>query len=265
MNKPNLSKISRNLRMVLSKNSPDILIGIGITGMITTTIMAVRATPKACRLIENAKYVRAISEDKDGVIRDFTAIDYVKTAGYCYIPSVITGCLSIACFLGARSVNLRRNTALATAYTLSESALREYKQKVIQTIGEKKEEAIRDSIAKDKIDRDPVSNREVFITDKGDTLCYDPISGRYFETDIDKLRKAENDLNRRMRDEMFISLNDFYYEIGLKTTSKGDDLGWNIDKGYIELKFSSQLSDDGRPCLVVDYLVAPIYEYNKWL
>ena len=70
-----------------------------------------------------------------------------------------------------------------------------------------------------------------------------------------------NKLNRDMLDEMFISLNDFYYEIGLSNTKLGDDLGWNVSEGLIDLKFSSQLTDDGTPCVVMDYSIAPKYDY----
>ena len=255
MNKPNLSKIAKSVRMTISKHSPEILTGIGIAGMVTTTVMAVKATPKAIILIEERK-------NNDDVAK-LTFIETVKTAWTCYIPAAVTGGLSIACLVGASSVNVRRNAALATAYTLSESALKEYQGKVIETIGEKKEQSVRDAVAKDRIDRNPVSSREVIITERGNTLCYDVISGRYFKSDIDKLKKAENELNRQMRDEMYISLNEFYYEIGLNPTSIGDDLGWNIDHGYIELNFSSQLADEGTPCLVIDYRVAPRYEYNR--
>ena len=254
MNKPNLSKIAKGIRMSISKHSPEILTGIGIAGMVTTTVMAVRATPKALILIEERK--EEIDVDK------LTPIELIKTTWTCYIPAAITGGLSIICLIGASSVNTRRNAALATAYTLSESALKEYQGKVIETIGEKKEQSVRDAIAKDRIDKNPVSSREVIITEKGNTLCYDAVSGRYFKSDIDKLKKAEIELNRRMRDEMYISLNEFYYEIGLNPISIGDDLGWNIDHGYIELSFSSQLTDDGNPCLVIDYQVTPRYEYN---
>ena len=236
MNKSNLSKIVKGIRTSISKHSPEILTGIGIAGMITTTIMAVRATPKALILIEEKK--EEIDVDK------LTPIELIKTTWTCYIPAAITGGLSIICLIGASSVNARRNAALATAYTLSESALKEYQEKVIETIGEKKEQSVRDSIAKDRIKRDPVTSKEVIITERGNTLCYDVISGRYFKSDIDKLKKVENELNRRMRDEMYISLNEFYYEIGLKPIGIGDDLGWNIDHGYIELNFSSQLHLD---------------------
>lgn len=272
MNKPNLYKIAKEIRMSISKHSPEILTGIGIAGMVTTTIMAVRATPKAIKLIEeekdrqNSELLKEAEEngyDTYNHIEKLKPLDVIKTTWTCYIPAAITGGLSIICLIGASSVNARRNAALATAYSLTESALKEYQEKVIETIGEKKEQTVRDAIAKDRIDKNPVSSREVIITEKGNTLCYDSISGRYFKSDIDKLKKAENELNRRMRDEMYISLNEFYYEIGLNPIGIGNDLGWNIDHGYIELKFSSQLTDDGNPCLVIDYQVVPRYEYNR--
>lgn len=95
------------------------------------------------------------------------------------------------------------------------------------------------------------------------TLCYDAVSGRYFKGDIEKIKKAECELNRQMRDEMYISLNDFYYEIGLDNIKLGDELGWNIDDGYIDLSFSSQLASDGTPCLVIDYTIAPRYDFRN--
>ena len=165
------------------------------------------------------------------------------------------------CLVGASSTNFRRNAALATAYTLSESTLKEYQEKVVETIGEKKERDIREQVAKEKMVKNPV--RDVILTEKGgNTICYDVISGRYFKSDRDTISRIVNDLNRKMRDEMYVSLNDFYYELGLDSTKMGDDLGWNIDKGYIEIDFSSHLDANGTPCLVIDYRVVPIYDYR---
>lgn len=256
MNKPNLTSLMKNIRTVVKKHSPEILTGIGIAGMITTTVMAVRATPKALILIAERE------SETEGVFPNLTPIEKVKAAWPCYIPAAMTGCLSIACLIGASSANMRRNAALATAYTLSESALKEYQGKVVETIGEKKEQTVRDSIAKDRLERDPVSGKEVIITDRGNTLCYDTISGRYFKSDIDKIKKAVNEINKNLLDEMYVSLNDFYYELGLSNTKLGEDLGWNIEKGLINLNFSSQLAEDGTPCLVMDYSVAPRYDYQ---
>lgn len=253
--KKELAKSFLSLKTAIKKHSPEILTGIGIAGMITTTVMAVRATPKALILIEERK--EEIGAEK------LEAMDMVKTAWACYIPAAITGTLSVACLIGASSVNARRNAALATAYTLSESALKDYQGKVIEMFGEKKNEAVKDAIAKDKVEKNPVVTREVIITEKGNTLCYDAISGRYFKGDIDKIKKAECELNRQMRDEMYVSLNDFYYEVGLDNIKIGDELGWNIDNGYINLSFSSQLAGDGTPCLVIDYSIAPRYNFGE--
>lgn len=255
--KKEIAKSFLSLKTAIKKHSPEILTGIGIAGMITATVMAVRATPKALILIEERK--EEIGAEK------LEAMDMVKTTWVCYIPAAITGTLSVACLIGASSVNARRNAALATAYTLSESALKDYQGKVIEMFGEKKNEAVKDAVAKDKVEKNPVVTREVIITEKGNTLCYDAISGRYFKSDIEKIKKAECELNRQMLDDMYVSLNDFYYEIGLDSVKLGDELGWNVDSGYIDLSFSSQLASDGTPCLVIDYSVAPRYDYRNLL
>lgn len=256
--KLNLKAIARSMGMALQKHSPEILTGIGIAGMVTTTILAVRATPKALLLIQEAEEVKHQNTDASAL----TPVETIKAAWLCYVPAAVTGVLSMTCLIGASSVNLRRNAALATAYTLSESALKEYREKVVETIGEKKEQAVQDAVAKERISKSPVTNQEVIITEKGNTLCYDVISGRYFKSDIEKLKRAANDLSRRMLDEGYISLNDFYYEIALPETKLGDELGWHIDNGLVDLRFSSQLAEDGTPCLVIDYQIAPKYDYG---
>lgn len=257
MNKPNATKLLKNVKTVVSKHSPEILTGIGIAGMITTTVLAVRATPKVLRLMEDAEY------DKGDRL---TAGEKVKVAWKPYVPAAVTGVVSTACLIGASSVNAKRNAALATAYQLSRTALTEYKEKVIETIGEKKEKAVKEKIAKDKIEKNPVDKTEVIITEKGNTLCYDAISGRYFKSDIERIKKVINELNKRMLSEMYISLNEFYSELGLDNTRLGDELGWNIhEEGLIEVDFSSHIADDGTPCIVVDYLIAPRYDYSKLL
>lgn len=252
----NLSTIAKSVRTTVSKRSPEILTALGITGMLTTTVLAVKATPKACKLIEEERNNRGTDED-------LTKREIVKLVWKYYIPATVTGITSTACLICANSVNAKRNAALATAYKLSETALIEYKEKVIETIGEKKEQIVRDKVAEERVKKNPVSKNEVIITEKGNTLCYDSISGRYFTSDMDKLKRAENELNKRMFSEMYISLNEFYDEIGLSHTMVGDQIGWNIDHRLIELEFSSQIAEDGRPCLVINYSVAPEYNFSR--
>ena len=262
MKKPNFQRIAKDIGVAIKHRSPEILTGFGIAGMFTMAAMAVKATPGAILILNEEECRRSKVEGISET--EISPKDVIKLTWRCYIPSAIVGGISTVCLVSANSVNSKRNTALAAAYSISESVLKEYQEKVIETIGEKKEQTIRDKIDKDRIDKNPVDNKSVIITNKGDTLCYDVISGRYFKTDIEKLKKIENELNRKMLVESYISLNDFYYEIGLESLDIGSDLGWNIKDGLIDLCFSSQLTQDNTPCLVVNYRLAPKSDYYKF-
>ena len=257
MGKINLATITTNVRQFVSKRRPEISTGIGISGMITTSVLAVKATPKALELIEEKKKEKGVDQ--------LSPLEVVKAAWKPYIPAMVICIVSTSCLIGASSVNAKRNAVLATAYKLSETALTEYREKVIETIGEKKERTVRDKVAEERVKRNPVSKNEVIVTRNGKTLCFDPISGRYFMCSIETIKRAENELNKQMLHDIsgYVSLNDFYDELGLDHTSVGDDLGWNTDQ-LIDINFSSQLNNNGEPSVVLDYLVAPKYNYYKF-
>lgn len=263
MNKMQLKAIFTDLGKAARKHSPEILTGIGIAGMLSTTVLAVRATPKALMLIEEKKREKKFAGEQP----ELTKVEIVKNAWKPYIPAAVTGVASVACLVGASSVNARRNAALAAAYALSETTLADYKEKVVETLGEKKAQEVKDAIAKDQVEKNPPSKSTVIATDKGETLCYDPISGRYFKSDIEYIRRAVNNLNERLLFDTHISLNEYYDEIGLEEIfPMGEDLGWTVDpdsasKGLIELDFSSQLAE-GTPCLVVGFSNTPRYDYE---
>jgi hypothetical protein len=254
MKKPNLSELWRSIKITTSKHSPEILTGIGVAGMIATTVLAVKATPKALELIEAKK--------KEDWVEKLGTVDTVKAAWKPYVPALVTGTASIACIVGASSVNAKRNAALAAAYTLSETALKDYRDKVVETVGEKKEQNIRDKVAKEQVEKCPVSQSEVVFTDKGKSLCFDPYSSRYFIGDIETIRRAANDLNEQMLNSItgYASLSDFYDEIGLTRTDISDDIGWN-SSNLIKLDISSHVTDDGRPAIVVGHYNRAQYDY----
>ena len=270
MNKPNVTKFLNSAKKAVTKHSPEILTGVGIAGMVTTVVLAVKATPKAMELLQEAEKKNIDKQLENGVEgpdvkNGLPAIEVVKVAWKPYIPAAVTGVASIACIVGANSVHVKRNAALMTAYQLSTTALADYREKVVETIGEKKEAGIRDKVAKKKVEENPISNSTIIMTGKGNTLIYDVHSDRYFRSDIDKIRNAVLDLNERMinGNEMYISLNDFYDEIGLKHTDTGDSVGWRIDKGKIDIRYSAQLTEDNEPCIVLDHLMPPEYGFDN--
>lgn len=260
MGKIDWKGIGNNILRTLKRKSPEILTVVGIGGMVTTTVLAVKATPEAMRRIEAKK--------KAEKHKKLTAAQTVQAAWKCYIPAGVTGGVSIACLIGTCAVNGRRNAALATAASLAETSLLEYRAKVVETIGDKKETAILDAIDRDRIERNPPPAAvEAPVTDGAvqPVLCYDAMFGRYFYSDVETLKRAANKLNWQMNNmsEPYISLNEFYMEIGLGQVNVGDDLGWRSDHGLIDLRFSSQLVNGHTPCLVVSHMNPPEYGYSE--
>lgn len=263
----NLTPITTIVRTVIAgvvHNSPIILTGLSVAGVIGTVGMAIEATPKASRILRQENFRREEEEVRDNnlVYKPITKKEALKLVWKCYIPTAAMGLLTVACIVGANKISLRRNAALASVYSLTESALKEYQAKVVETIGENKELKIRDSIAQDHLDAKPLSTQQVIITGGGDQLCFDTLSGRYFKSDIEKIRKVENKLNRELMVNMYVSLNELYYDLGLPNIDLGDDEGWDVDH-MINFTFSSKIAENDQPCLVINYLVGPRAGYNK--
>lgn len=260
MKQNGIYKVVKNLGGVLNKNSPTILTGLAVGGVVTTVIFAVKTTPKAIDILEEAKDQKfPLDESEDDTQETISKKEIIQLTWKLYIPTIFMGAATIACIIGSNSINRRRNAALASVYGLTEAAFREYKDKVVETIGKNKELKVRDEINHDKINQNPVSKSEVIFTGKGDVLCYDSYSGRYFKSDIEKIRQSINDLNQERLSSMWISLNDLYYALGLAETKLGDRLGWDLDK-ELQVSFSSQVAENGEPCLVLNYTAEPRFE-----
>ena len=245
-------KILKQVQLTASKNSPTILTTMAVGGLLTTTIMAVKATPKALKLIE-------LEEDEKG--EELTKPEAIKATYKCYIPTVIMGAATVTCIISANNINLRRNAVLASMYTLTTETLKEYQSKVKQTLGEKVDRKIKDDIAQDHLDKTPLSKSSVIVTNNGDTLCFDKSSGRYFKSDVNKLEKIQNELNREILSEMWISLNDVYYAIGLDGIGIGDEIGWNCND-LLQFEFTAKIADNDQPCIVLDFVTPPSSTYR---
>ena len=251
-----ISRIVNIGKKKLEANAPEILIGFGLAGMLTSTIMAVKATPKAIEIIE---------DEENYLNRDLRPIEKVKVAWKPYVPAAIGYCASAALIISANNVNSKRSAMFAGAYKLSEQTLATYKDKVIETIGEEKEREISDKVVRERYSSVPKTQpASEVIYGTGQCLCHDPLSGRYFNADMDKIRRVENDLNYRLMKENMVSLNEFYAELGMECTEMGFKYGWNIDDGLIEVRFTSTITDDNKLCLVVSFARNPRLDFDQW-
>lgn len=250
-------QLTKRLSKTVVDHSPTLLTVAAVTGVVSTALFTARASFKAAEILRNEEEDRGRLEDPKQEL-----IARAKAVWTLYIPAAVTGTASVVFIIGANHISTRRNAALLSVYSLTETALKEYKDKVIEQIGPNKEQKVRDSIAQDQVDNHPASSTEIIITGAGKVLCYESMTGRYFESSINVLEKAQNDINAQIIQDMYASQNDFFRLIGIPVTSYGDEVGWNVDN-MLELQFSGTISEDQRPCISVNYRVAPIREYHR--
>ena len=233
-----LSDIFNKSVQILKSNSPEILTALGVSGVVTTAYLTGKASYEAAR--NEDTYPWTSNKEK------------FKECWKLYIPAAISGVVTIGCIIGASKANGRRTTAAVTAYSLTERAFSEYREKVVEQIGKGKEQKLRDEIIQNHVTNAPPSSKEVIIAGTGHILCCELHTHRYFRSDMETLRKAENQINSKIVHNFYVTLEEFYDLINLPYTSSSSNLGWDSDK-LLELQFSTVLSEDGEPCLAFDY------------
>jgi hypothetical protein len=241
----------RRVEKILVDNSPTLLTAIGVTGTISTALLTARATFGAADIIMEAQNWQDIQELGHPLDRK----EKVQLVWKVYIPPVATGVVTIVCIIMANRIGHRRAAAVAAAYSISQEAFEQYREKIVEKLGEKQERAARDEIAQEQVRRDPP--REVI----GDVLMRDSFSGRYFRSKVEDVRKAVNDVNQQILGMGYSSLTDFYHLINLDSTSVSDEVGW---QKMFTAEFSGALTEDNQPCIVVSYSVEPVRDYYKF-
>jgi len=254
-----LASLAGATRKLVVDNAPHILTAVAVVGVASTAITAVKATPKAIKILEVAEH---------NSVDPLTPQEKVRLTAHCYIPSAAIGVMTMACIIGANSVHAKRQAALISAYTLTESAFKEYQAKVTETLGETKEQKVRDELAQERVHKNPPADSQIIITGGGGVLCLDSLSGRYFTSSHEKIKRAENELNFKLNNEMYASQNDFYDMLDIPSIDVGEEMGWKSDE-LLNIRISAAVVDDetsphhNRPCLVLNYSVKPVRNYYK--
>ena len=256
---------------ILVKHSPQILSALGVVGMTGAVIAAVKQPVKVEEELyelekEEEKAAQQEAEEKD--IQDKVikhpfwprAKIYIKH----YWLTVALMVSSAVCIIFANKIHLKRQAALLAAYQLSTMNYNELKEKIVQLDGKKKLKFLSDDIAKDKMAANPLSTSNVLIIGDGQHLIYDGHSGRYFMGRIEDVQAAEIEVKKQLVYGQSVSLNDYYSMLKLPHVNDGYELGWKLSgpgcKDF-DISYSSHVTDTGRPALVLNYEVGPIYEY----
>ena len=243
----NLGDIGRLIRTNTKEHSPLILSVVAGVGVLATAYLASKATVEAVELIRQEEKRRPMFINRDN--KKDTAIDVTKLVWKLYIPAGISAASTITCIIGANRIEAKKTLAAQAAFAVSERVYSDYRDKVIEEYGERKDQSIRDQIAEERVKANPPA---AIIAGSGSVLCCELFTGRYFNSDMQSLRRAENIINKKALAHDYATFEDFYYEIGLSGTGASSQLGWKSSR-LMELMFTSVLTDDGRPCLAFDY------------
>jgi len=250
-----LHQLVKKAEKAARDNAPALLTGYGVAGTLATAYLTATATFKAAELIEYEES-RPISD----YVVPLEPKSKIHLTWKLYIPAAVVAGSTVTCIVMANRVGTRRTAAMAAAYTISDRAFTEYREKIVDKIGESKERTYRDEIAQERIDRNPPSS--TIVMGNGEVLCYEPYTDRYFMSSMEELKAAQNAVNYKINNDCYASLTDFYDRVGLSKTAYSDEVGWNSME-QLELSISACVAADGRPALSVEYNATPQRDYYK--
>lgn len=252
-----MSKLLSQSQLFLKRNAPTILTCMGGVGVVVTSVLAVKATPKALKRIEVAK------EEKGD---DLTKLEIVKVAGPAYIPAIVFGASTIACIFGANALNKQRQAALMSAYALLDASYKDYKNKVVELYGEEADGRIKEGLAKDKYEEEDI------LVEDGKQLFFDMFSNRYFQSTIEAVQRAEYRINRDLVMRDYVSVNEFYKHLGIPGIDGGDELGWSVGgnlacywQSWIDFDHKKTFIDDDLECHIITMQQEPIIDFNDYV
>ena len=249
----NIRPYLKQTRVFLSNNTPRILTGVAIGGVLSTVYLAVDSTPKAIKAIDAIK------------VEEPTVTDKIKATWKFYIPAALSCAGTIGCIIGAQTVNNRRQAALAGLYSISEKTLLEYKEELLTALGDEGAAEVRKNVSQRTANPDysfapkpdgTEPQTQVIVVDDSEQLCHDAWSGRYFKSSRNAIEKARNDANSLILIDGYITVNEFYDHLGLDYIDAGNIVGWDTDN-LIDFSIDAVIGPDMKPCLSIQHRVAP--------
>lgn len=233
------------------KNSPTILFGIGVVGVVATAVLTARATLKLEDIIEDAQDNLDLAMDLHNKGRnDYTDVDHKKEVAIIYVrcvgsisklyaPAIVMGVVTIGSLAGSHNILTKRNAGLMAAYATLSKGFDEYRQRVLEEVGPEKERELRYGSETREIVEDTDKGPKVSTVKQASHIP--SVYAKWFdETNKEWVREAEYNIlflnlqqnwaNETLRAKGYIFLNDVYDMLGMEPTKAGQVVGWIISK-----------------------------------
>lgn len=257
----NFSEIARNAQRVIVQNSPLILTSVAVAGVISTTVAAVIVTPEAVRRLDEARHAHDedINHDfEEQIEHQLTKLEAFKVAAPCYIPAALIGGATVAAIIFSHRIESRRTAAVISAYTIVEKAYDEYRTKNVEINGANADRKAHEAAVAKQLEESPRSSAEIIILNGPKHLFHDQYTGRYFESTINAVEKAVNDVNRLCNEQNYVSLSEFYSMLGLDSFAEvGDSVGWTADH-HLETNITTFVAENDVPAFSLEFRKKPI-------
>lgn len=250
-----------------SENSAALLTAAGVVGTVATGVLAARGGYKANQIIAEAqlrKHAVLEAEAREAGLPEPTELpelgkmELLTLLGPHILLPVLTAGGTITAIIFANRMSAQKAAALAAAYGLAERNLAEYKEKAAEKLSGPKRDQIETELAQDAVNKAPGHN--VLVIEDGEALCFDKANGRYFKSTMNAIQAAVNATNSEINNHEHASASFFYEELSLNATTWSDMMGWNRDN-MCELIYSTVLTDDGKPCIAIDFKHFPREDY----
>ena len=243
----------------VKKHSPEILLFAGLTGMVTATVMACKATTKASTILEKTqaeldaikdvaenpemaeKYTAEDAKKDKTIVYTHAVVDLAKLYG----PAVIAGAASITCILASHNIINKRCTALSAAYTAVSNSYNGYRGRVIERFGEELDRELRHGIKAQEIEEritDPETGEETVVKSTVNVVDPNHISeyARFFDDGCKGwvkdanhnfvfLKQTQSYFNDLLQSRGHVYLNEVYDSLGIPRTKAGQVVGWVYD------------------------------------
>ena len=256
------AKISKRVGRQLYRSSPTILTVVASVGVIVTTITAVRATPKAVKLLKEAELEKG---------ENLTKVEIIRVAGPSYIPSALLGISTIVCIFGANALNQKKQASLMIAYVMLNESYKQYRKSAKIVYGEDADDKIHVEMAKDAMVATYDWGYQVYNMDMDSEserlLFYDLSSKKYFRTTMAAVLNAQYHVNRNLAIRGDCSLNEYLSFLGVEGIDGGDDLGWDIsymveemDCYWLDFDNYKSTLEDGLECIMIDTMTVNKFE-----
>lgn len=237
----------------VKEHSPAILASLGVAGIATTGFLAYQAGRAYGRAEIEATHILDTNH------HTLTGKEKFEMGWKRLVLPMSVGAITALSIVSGATISAHRQAALMSALALTETAFRDYRNKSIELNGKTKEQKVVEAVAQDRVNK--AEGAEIVFIGDDKVLCFESLTGRFFESTRTDIEKAEIEINRQILSEMYASQNEWYDQIGLSRVSNGDNIGWN-NNTPLEVTFSAVFKDD-KPVMAIDYRFQPIIGFHK--